>query len=71
MTIKVKATRKGYYGGRVYSAGQEFTVAAKGDIGSWMVAVTEELKAPKSHKGGGGKKEELAAVESPQTDDLA
>lgn len=67
MTIKVKATKRGFYGGRIYSAGEEFSVAAKGDIGSWMSPVTEELKAPKQSK---GKKEEPAA-EVTEADDLA
>lgn len=69
MTIKVKAIKRGYYGGRVYKAGDEFTVKAKGDIGSWMSPVTEEVKAPPQK--GGGKKEEAKVPQLPQTDDLA
>ncbi len=70
MTIKVKATKRGYYGGRVYLAGEEFSVAAKGDIGSWMSPIVEELKAPKPHKGG-GKKDEPQVTQSAEADDLA
>lgn len=70
MTIKVKATQRGFYGGRLYSAGDEFSVAAKGDIGSWMSPVVEELKAPKPHKGG-GKRDEPQVTHSAEADDLA
>ncbi len=69
MTIKVKATGKGYYGGRVYSAGAEFSVESKAQIGSWMAVVTEEIKAPKPQKG--GKKDEPQVTQSAETDDLA
>lgn len=51
MTIKVKGIRTGYFGGRVVPAGAEFNVESKSQIGSWMSAVTEEIKAPKTQKG--------------------
>lgn len=71
MAINVKAVKRGYYGGRVYKAGDEFTVKAKGDIGSWMSPVTEEVKAPAQNAKGNTKKEEAKVTQSPQTDDLA
>ena len=38
MTVKVKATARGYYGGKLREPGEEFAVASKEDIGSWMQA---------------------------------
>lgn len=70
MTIKVKATKRGYYGGRLYDAGATFTVADREAIGNWMTPVVEDVKAPKQSK---GKKDEPAAevTEAPEADDLA
>lgn len=56
MSIKVRATTRGYYGGRIYEAGDVFEVQAKNHIGSWMDPQVEEVKAPKAEaKGGKGK----------------
>lgn len=56
MSIKVRATTRGYYGGRIYEAGDVFEVEAKKDIGSWMDPNVEELKAPEPEtKGNKGK----------------
>jgi len=56
MSIKVRATTRGYYGGRVYQAGEEFEVEDRKHVGSWMDPAVEEKAAPKAEsKGGKGK----------------
>lgn len=56
MSIKVRATTRGYYGGVVRQAGDEFEVETKEHIGSWMdPAVEEKGPAKEPAKGGKGK----------------
>lgn len=56
MSIKVRATTRGYYGGVVREAGDEFEVETKEHVGSWMdVAVEEKGPAKAPAKGGKGK----------------
>ena len=43
MKIKVKATEKGFYGGRIRNEDEVFEVASKKAIGKWM-EVIEVLK---------------------------
>lgn len=57
MSIKVRATTRGYYGGRVYEAGEEFEIADRKQVGSWMDVAVEE-KGPAKAPSKGGKKAE-------------
>lgn len=50
MTIKVQATKKGFYAGRVIQSGEIFEVNSKEEIGSWMSTMADEIKAPKAAK---------------------
>ena len=34
--MEVRATQRGYYGGIIRDDGDVFTIAAEGDLGSWM-----------------------------------
>ncbi len=42
--MKVKATRRGYYGSMVRDPGDEFVLKSKDDLGSWM----QPIEAPKA-----------------------
>lgn len=56
MSIKVRATTRGYYGGQIREAGEEFEVEDRKHVGSWMDPAVEEKAAPKAEsKGGKGK----------------
>jgi hypothetical protein len=56
MSIKVRATTRGYYGGVVREAGDVFEVETKEHVGSWMdPAVEEKGPAKEPAKGGKGK----------------
>lgn len=70
MSIKVRATTRGYYGGVVRQAGDEFEVETKEHVGSWMDPQVEELKAPKAEgKGGKGGKATATKGNAEQTGD--
>lgn len=45
--FKVKATKLGFYGGLRRREGDEFTVADKSELGSWMEVLEEEKPKPK------------------------
>lgn len=57
MSIKVRATTRGYYGGQVREAGDEFEVTDRKHVGSWMDVAVEE-KGPAKAPAKGGKKAE-------------
>ena len=44
--MQVRATERGYYGGMIREAGDEFAIADKSELGSWM----EVLKPAKRAK---------------------
>lgn len=52
MSIKVRATQLGYFGGVLREEGSEFEVSSKEDLGNWMLVLDEPKgktgKAPKS-----------------------
>lgn len=43
--MKVKATQRGYYGGRIHEAGDEFEIVSHDDLGVWMDPVEAEKPA--------------------------
>lgn len=53
MSIKVRATTRGYYGGQIREAGDVFEVETKEHVGSWMDPAVEEKSAPKAEPKGG------------------
>lgn len=63
MSIKVRATTRGYYGGVVREAGDVFEVETKEHVGSWMDPQVEEVKAPKAESKGGKGGKKAAATE--------
>lgn len=45
--MKVKAIRKGFYGGNIQLPGVEFSIDSKDQLGTWMEEVKQKPKAKK------------------------
>lgn len=49
--MKVEATKKGFFGGKIQREGAEFAIEGKEQLGSWMRIIEEpEKKKPKPKK---------------------
>ena len=45
--MKVKAIKKGFYGGKLQLPGVEFSIRDKSQLGTWMVEIKQKPKAKK------------------------
>lgn len=73
MSIKVRATTRGYYGGQIREAGDEFEVEDRKHVGSWMDPAVEEKAAPKAETKDGKKGSKAKGGDAPaeEATDLA